>query len=103
MRRYPARCGCCSVGRRRGWGSPLACRWGAERVDSEERGALAIDAAELGTWSWDLSANEFSGCNRFRTLLGLAGARSGETRSSADRILALVEPAHRAALVSFTT
>jgi len=75
----------------------------AALLDSEKRGALAIDAAELGTWSWDLSANEFSGCNRFRTLLGLAGARSGETRWSADRILALVEPPHRAALVSFAT
>ena len=75
----------------------------AALLDSEKRGALAIDAAELGTWRWDLSANEFSGCGRFCTLLGLAGSRSGETRWSADRIFALVEPPHRAALASFAT
>lgn len=71
----------------------------AALLDSEKRGALAIDAAELGTWRWDLSANEFSGCERFCALLGLAG--SGEARWSADRILALLEPQHRAALTSF--
>ena len=41
------------------------------------------------------AANEFSGCSRFCALLGLPGARSGETRWSADRIFALVEPSHR--------
>ncbi|OCK62078.1 ATP-binding protein [Bradyrhizobium sp. LMTR 3] len=73
----------------------------AALLDSEKRGALAIDAAELGTWRWDLTANEFSGCSRFGALLGLPSARSGETRWSADRILALLEPPHRAALASF--
>lgn len=75
----------------------------AALLDSEKRGALAIDAAELGTWRWDLSAHEFSGCNRFCALLGLPGARSGESRWPADRIFALVEPPHRAALASFAT
>ena len=75
----------------------------AALLDSEKRGALAIDAAELGTWRWDLSANEFSGCSRFCALLGLAGPRSGEARWSADRIFALLEPPHRAALASFAT
>ena len=73
----------------------------AALLDSEKRGALAIDAAELGTWRWDLTANEFSGCNRFSALLGLPGSRSGETWWSADRIFALLEPSHRAALASF--
>ncbi|MEH2529342.1 two-component system sensor histidine kinase UhpB [Bradyrhizobium sp. AZCC 1588] len=73
----------------------------AALLDSEKRGALAIDAAELGTWRWDLTANEFSGCSRFGALLGLPSARSGETRWSADRIFALLEPPHRAALASF--
>jgi hypothetical protein len=36
----------------------------AALLDAEKRGALAIDAAELGTWRWDLSANEFRGCGR---------------------------------------
>ncbi len=73
----------------------------AALLDSEKRGALAIDAAELGTWRWDLTANEFSGCSRFGALLGLPSDRSGETRWSADRIFALLEPPHRAALASF--
>jgi signal transduction histidine kinase len=75
----------------------------AALLDSEKRGALAIDAAELGTWRWDLSANEFSGCSRFCALLGLAAPRSGEARWSADRIFALLEPPHRATLTSFAT
>ncbi|MEH2622303.1 two-component system sensor histidine kinase UhpB [Bradyrhizobium sp. AZCC 1719] len=73
----------------------------AALLDSEKRGALAIDAAELGTWRWDLTANEFSGCSRFGALLGLPSDRSGETRWTADRIFALLEPPHRAALASF--
>ena len=73
----------------------------AALLDSEKRGALAIDAAELGTWRWDLHANEFSGCSRFCALLGLPSARSGETRWPADEIFAVVEPSHRSAVASF--
>jgi len=73
----------------------------AALLDSEKRGALAIDAAELGTWRWDMAANEFSGCNRFCALLGLPGGRSGETRWPAEDIFVVVEPAHRAALTAF--
>jgi len=75
----------------------------AALLDSEKRGALAVDAAELGTWRWDLSANEFTGSNRFCALLGLAAARSGETRFPAERIFAQVESPHRVALTSFAT
>jgi signal transduction histidine kinase len=75
----------------------------AALLDSEKRGALAVDAAELGTWRWDLSANEFTGCSRFCALLGLAAARSGETRFPAERVFAQVESAHRAALTAFAT
>ena len=74
----------------------------AALLDSEKRGALAIDAAELGTWRWDMAANEFSGCNRFCALLGLAGrADRGKPDGPAEQIFAVVEPAHRAALTSF--
>ena len=73
----------------------------AALLDSEKRGALAIDAAELGTWRWDLHANEFSGCGRFCALLGLPSARSGETKWPADEVFAVVEPSHRPALASF--
>ena len=75
----------------------------AALLDSEKRGALAIDAAELGTWRWDMAANEFSGCSRFCALLGLPSSRSGETRWSADGILAQIELSHRAVLTSFGT
>lgn len=75
----------------------------AALLDSEKRGALAVDAAELGTWRWDLSANEFTGCRRFCALLGLAAARSGETRFPAERIFAQIESPHRIALTSFAT
>jgi len=73
----------------------------AALLDSEKRGALAIDAAELGTWRWDMHANEFSGCSRFCALMGLPSARSGETKWPADKIFAVVEPSHRSALASF--
>ncbi|WP_454617743.1 ATP-binding protein [Bradyrhizobium cenepequi] len=78
-----------------------ALRSAAALLDSEKRGALAIDAAELGTWRWDLAANEFNGCNRFCMLLGLPGAASGVTKWSADEVFAAVESSHRSALSSF--
>lgn len=73
----------------------------AALLDSENRGALAIDAAELGTWRWDLHANEFSGCSRFCALMGFPIARSEETKWPADEIFAVVEPSYRSALASF--
>ncbi|MDI1266875.1 MAG: cache domain-containing protein, partial [bacterium] len=56
----------------------------AALMDSEKRGALAIDAAELGTWRWDMVANEFSGSHRCCALLGLPGDAVAETRFRAD-------------------
>ena len=73
----------------------------AALLDSEKRGALAIDAAELGTWRWDLQANEFTGCSRFCALLGLPGTPSEGTKWLTDEIFAVVEPSHRSALASF--
>ncbi len=73
----------------------------AALLDSERRGALAIDAAELGTWRWDMAANEFSGCDRFRRLLGLSTVQSGEMKWSEDEVFAAIEPSHRSALASF--
>jgi signal transduction histidine kinase len=71
--------------------------------DSEKRGALAIDAAELGTWRWDLAAKEFSGSNRFRMLLGLPSAESGKMTWSADEIFAVIKSSHGHVLSSFAT
>ena len=78
----------------------------AALLDSERRGALAIDAAELGTWRWDLATDEFSGCNRFRMLLGLASHNLGEaevTTGSAAEVFAVIEPSHRPILALFGT
>lgn len=38
---------------------------------SDERAAIAIDAAELGTWRWDVKSNEIAGSERCRALLDL--------------------------------
>ncbi|MGI4832153.1 MAG: PAS domain S-box protein [Janthinobacterium lividum] len=38
---------------------------------SEERLRLALDAAELGTWDWDINANEVRWNDRHFTMLGL--------------------------------
>ncbi len=78
----------------------------AALLDSERRGALAIDAAELGTWRWDLATDEFSGCSRFRMLLGLASHNLGEaevTTGSAAEVFAVIEPSHRPILALFGT
>lgn len=75
----------------------------AALLDSERRGALAIDAAELGTWRWDLATDEFSGCDRFRMLLGLPSADSGITTGTAAEVFAVIEPSHRSVLSSFGT
>lgn len=38
---------------------------------SEERGALAVEAADLATWRWDPARDEIVGCERCRSLLDL--------------------------------
>jgi len=38
---------------------------------SEERAALAVTAAELGTWRWDIRRDRIAGSERFCALLGL--------------------------------
>jgi two-component system, NarL family, sensor histidine kinase UhpB len=44
---------------------------------SEERGAVAVEAAELGTWRWDSENGEVVGSERTRTLLGLPASSGG--------------------------
>jgi signal transduction histidine kinase len=75
----------------------------AALLDSENRGMLAVDAAELGTWRWDLIAHEFSGCNRFSTLIGLSGSGSGKTTWPEESVFSLIEPSHRSTLLSFAS
>ena len=80
-----------------------ALRSAAALLESEKRGALAVDAAELGTWSWDVAANEFSGSSRFYSLLGLHSAQSRETRCPADEVFSVLEPVFRSTFIAFGT
>ncbi|WP_245516606.1 ATP-binding protein [Methylobacterium segetis] len=59
---------------------------------SEERGALAVEAAELGTVCWDLARQEVAGSERTRVLLGFprAPTEAGEAQWSFAAFLAAV-------------
>ena len=68
--------------------------------ESEQRGALAIEAAELGTWRWDLSTDRVSGSARCRTMLmGERLPRAG-LEWSADEFLGALEGDDREAVRS---
>jgi signal transduction histidine kinase len=79
---------------------------------SEERGAVAVEAAELGTWRWDADRQEVIGSERLRELLDLPGTRTGGPESiwPADRFAgafhnddrALLDDAFRACLEADT-
>jgi signal transduction histidine kinase len=64
---------------------------------SEERGTMAIEAAELGTWRWQVEAGEVLGSERCRTMLGLPAAiREGTEWRWSDRdLLAAIHPDDR--------
>jgi signal transduction histidine kinase len=65
---------------------------------SEERGAVAIEAAALGVWRYDPARDEITGSGRFRALLGLAplSADGGEYRWPARVALDGIDPRDRA-------
>lgn len=71
---------------------------------SEERGAVAVEAAELGTWRWDLGRDEVIGSERTRVLLGLPcsilneSGESGEAHWTSCDLLAAVHEDDRATL-----
>jgi PAS domain S-box-containing protein len=48
-------------------------RWEAALAESEARHRLAIDAAELGTWDWDVATGRARFDPRVRELFGFAG------------------------------
>ena len=64
---------------------------------SEMRQALAVEAAELGTWRWDIVQDRFDGSARCRSMLDLAPPSSGVDQHWRD-VLAVVHPTDRAAL-----
>ncbi len=63
---------------------------------SEARQALAVEAAELGTWRWDVTGDRFEGSARCRAMLDLPPPPNGIERW-AD-VLAAIPSADRAAL-----
>jgi signal transduction histidine kinase len=68
---------------------------------SEERGAVAVDAAELGTWRWDTAADEVTGSERTRNLFGLPQhepVMHKEFAWPAAKFLAAIHPDDRDAL-----
>ena len=66
---------------------------------SEERAAVAIKAAELGTWKADTSAGVISGSGRTRDLLNLAGGDNVPAPVSMSEFFRSVHPKERAALM----
>lgn len=64
---------------------------------SEERAALAVAAADLGTWRWDVARDGVSGSERCRKLLDLPGTE-GQATWSPGAILGAVHPDDRDAL-----
>ena len=57
---------------------------------SEERAAVAIEAAELGTWRWDLREGRVTGSERCRALLGLPHMGDGDSQWSSTSFLAAI-------------
>jgi two-component system, NarL family, sensor histidine kinase UhpB len=64
---------------------------------SEERGAVAVEAAELGTWRWDSERDEVAGSERCRALFGLPSSRriKGDAVWSSRQFLEAIHPDDR--------
>lgn len=70
---------------------------------SEERAGLAVEAAELGTWRWDLGSDLVLGSARCRALLGLPAGVPGDDADgawSSRQVIGAVLPADRVLLTS---
>jgi PAS domain-containing protein len=67
---------------------------------SEERGAVAVDAADLGTWRWDVSGSRVLGSQRTRTLLDLPlkMGTGDDAQWTTAEFLAAVHPSDRRGL-----
>ena len=66
---------------------------------SEERRAMAVEAAALGTWHWDIEQDAVDGCDRWRVLLDLprtGGARAGPGGSPYKALVDAIHPDDRA-------
>lgn len=56
---------------------------------SEERRAMAIEAAELGSWRWDIASDQFDGSERCLLMLELSPAAHG---AAWQEVMAAVHP-----------
>ncbi|MBL7309724.1 histidine kinase, partial [Escherichia coli] len=66
---------------------------------SEEQGAVAAEAAELGTLRWDTVAHRVTGSARAADLLGWTAAAEGrDSDVDADTVLQAVDPEDRGRL-----
>ena len=88
-------------------GRDMAQRRAGERArfslalkSSEEQGAVAAEAAELGTLRWDMVRDTVTGSPRAAHLLGWQTGipESGETEADAGRVIGMVHPDDRARL-----
>lgn len=71
------------------------CRATQALVVSEERTALAIASAELGTWGWDVRRNHVTGSERCRLLLDLPRVAAASSDWSADAFFGSIHPSDR--------
>jgi signal transduction histidine kinase len=81
--------------RRRRWESNRAA---AALEASEERAALAVAAADLGTWRWEVAQDRVIGSERCRALLDLPRSATGEATWSSEAFLSVVHPDDRGSL-----
>ncbi|WP_159013766.1 ATP-binding protein [Acidisoma sp. S159] len=65
---------------------------------SEERRVMAIDAAQLGNWRWDVAADHFDGSERCRAMLEMEQSRAAASVEGWQAALAAVHPDDRSAL-----
>ena len=88
-------------------GRDMAQRRAGERArfalalrSSEEQGAVATEAAELGTLRWDTVRGKVTGSPRAAHLLGWGRdvTEDGETEADAGRVIGMVHPDDRARL-----
>jgi signal transduction histidine kinase len=68
---------------------------------SEERGAVAVEAADLGTWQWDIQRGEVVGSRRCWALLGRPRASADDTGTAwrPRAVLRAVHPDDRTTLL----
>ena len=65
-----------------------AMRSQLELLASEERGQVAVDAAELGAWRWNSAADALTGSERFKRMLGLDQADPLRLQSLIETVVA---------------